>query len=52
MGDFVTLIMFVSFLVILILVMRLLGAWMFRINEIINNQKEIIQELKKLNKNQ
>ncbi len=31
-----------------ILLLRLIGAWLFRINEIINNQKEIISELKKL----
>ena len=32
-----------------ILIMRLLGAWMLRINDVIHYQKEILQELKKLN---
>jgi len=32
-----------------ILVLRLLGAWMLRINEVITLQKDILQELKKMN---
>lgn len=32
-----------------ILIMRLLGAWMLRINDVINYQKEILNELKTLN---
>lgn len=31
-----------------LLIMRLFGAWMFRIDEVINSQKEILIELKKL----
>lgn len=32
-----------------VLVLRLLGAWMLRIDEVINIQKEILEELKKRN---
>ena len=32
-----------------ILIMRLLGAWMLRINDVIHYQKEILNELKTLN---
>lgn len=32
----------------LIFLLRLLGAWMLRINEIITLQKEILKEIKKL----
>lgn len=35
--------------IIFILIMRAIGAWMLRIDEIIKNQKTIIQELKKAN---
>ena len=35
--------------VVFILIMRAVGAWMLRIDEIIKNQKLIIQELKKAN---
>jgi hypothetical protein len=35
-----------------IFLMRLLGAWMFRINEIISNQNAIIAELRNLNRKQ
>lgn len=34
--------------IVFVLVMRALGAWMLRINDVINIQKEILQELKKL----
>ena len=37
------------FPVIVIFVIRWLGAWMLRINDVINLQKEILEELKKLN---
>lgn len=33
-----------------IIILRLLGAWMLRINEVINLQKEIISELRDLNR--
>jgi hypothetical protein len=32
---------------IAIIVIRLFGAWMLRINEVINLQREILEELKK-----
>ena len=35
--------------VVVVLVLRLLGAWMLRIDEVINIQKEILAELKKRN---
>lgn len=34
---------------LLIIVTRFIGAWMFRIDDVIRNQKAIIEELKKLN---
>ena len=45
MGLFLGLIFFV----VIILVTRLFGAWMLRIDEVISNQRIIINELKKLN---
>ena len=36
-------------LVIFILMMRLLGSWMLRINDVIDYQEQILKELKKLN---
>ena len=33
-----------------VIITRLLGAWMLRINEIIRCQKEILEELRKINK--
>lgn len=44
----------ISFIVVLgivVLVFRAVGSWMFRIDEVIKNQKIIIQELKKSNEN-
>lgn len=38
-------------LVIFVVIMRLLGAWMLRINTIIDNQRITIQNLKTLNEN-
>ena len=37
--------------IVIILIMRAVGAWMLRIDEVISNQKVIIQELKKANEN-
>ena len=37
-------------MVVIVFVIRLFGAWMLRIDEIITNQKEILVELKKGNK--
>jgi len=34
---------------IFILILRWIGAWMLRITDVINLQKEILEELKKLN---
>jgi len=36
-------------LVVVVLIIRLFGAWMLRIDEIIKNQKEILAEMKKYN---
>lgn len=38
----------IGIFIIVIVVLRLLGAWMLRINEVISLQKEMIQEIKKL----
>lgn len=35
-----------------IVVLRIFGAWMFRINDVIKLQKEILTELKQLNSSQ
>ena len=35
--------------IVLIVVVRLFGAWMLRIDEIIRNQKEILKEMKRFN---
>jgi Na+-transporting methylmalonyl-CoA/oxaloacetate decarboxylase gamma subunit len=39
----------VAMILVAVLVMRWIGAWMLRIDEVINIQKEILQELKKRN---
>lgn len=36
----------------LIIVMRLFGAWMLRINDIIDIQREMLKELRRLNNRQ
>lgn len=36
----------------IILIVRLFGAWMLRINEIIHLQEEILDELRKMNARQ
>jgi len=45
MGLIIGLVVFV----IIILIMRAIGAWMLRIDEVISNQKAILAELKKSN---
>lgn len=40
---------FLISLAVLILVTRWVGAWMLRINDVIRLQKEILEELKKIN---
>lgn len=36
-------------IVIVVFIIRLFGAWMLRIDEVITNQKAILAELKKVN---
>ena len=36
-------------LVVILIVLRLFGAWMLRINEVIELQREMLEEIKKLN---
>ncbi len=43
------LITFIVIPIIVILLLRWLGAWMLRINDVIQLQKEILSELKKMN---
>jgi hypothetical protein len=38
-----------AIIVVAVLVMRWIGAWMLRIDEVINIQKQILEELKKRN---
>ena len=42
------LIIYLGAVVIGILLLRLLGAWMLRINEIITLQKEMLEEIRRL----
>ena len=50
MGNTVYFILSILFLVILVLAIRLFGAWMLRIDEIIKQQKLILDEIKRLTK--
>ncbi|PTN09109.1 hypothetical protein C8N47_106210 [Mangrovibacterium marinum] len=34
----------------IIIILRLVGAWMLRINDVIDLQKQILSELKRINK--
>ena len=43
---FLSLVVLIAF----IFLIRFIGAWLLRINEIIDTQKQIVEELKKLNK--
>ncbi|GHT59153.1 hypothetical protein FACS18945_5420 [Bacteroidia bacterium] len=45
--DFETILGF-AILIGLVFLLRAIGAWMFRINEVIKHQEEILTELKKL----
>ena len=38
-------------LVIVIFIIRLFGSWMLRINDVIALQKDILSELRKINRN-
>ena len=35
--------------VLVVIIIRLFGAWILRINDVINVQKEILAEIKKIN---
>ena len=48
MGEFAGLIMVVLLIVIGVIAMRLFGAWMLRIDEVIKLQKQMLTEIKKL----
>ena len=37
-------------IVVAVFIIRLFGAWMLRINDVIDLQKEILSELKRINK--
>lgn len=39
----------IAVLILFVLIMRFIGAWMLRIDEVISNQKKIIEELKEAN---
>lgn len=39
----------IAIIIVAVLIMRWLGAWMLRIDEVINIQSEILKELKKRN---
>lgn len=41
-----------TILAILVLLVRLIGAWMLRINDVIKIQKETLEEIKKISNNQ
>jgi hypothetical protein len=47
MFGFGSLVLALLITVIAIIVIRLFGAWMLRINEVINLQREILEELKR-----
>ena len=47
--ELVSFVFIIIIFIVFILIMRAVGAWMLRIDEIIKNQKIIIQELKKGN---
>lgn len=50
MRDPLTLTIVIVAIIVFIGLIRFLGAWMLRIDEVIKNQKSIIDELKKINK--
>ncbi len=47
--EFMTIIFALAITALFVLIMRFLGAWMLRIDEVISNQKKIIEELRKSN---
>ena len=51
MGEsfgFISIILGLLSLIVIVLAIRLLGAWMLRIDEVIKHQKQILTEIKKL----
>ena len=44
--EYFGLIIGIVIFLVFVLLIRLFGAWMFRIDEVINNQKAILEELK------
>jgi len=53
MGEsygFVSMLLGLFFLIIIVLAIRLFGAWMLRIDEVIKQQKLMLLEIKKLTK--
>jgi K+-transporting ATPase A subunit len=50
MGELAGFLMMIFFLIIAIVVTRLLGAWMLRINDVINIQRETLLELIRIRK--
>lgn len=50
MGQFASLFLALLFIAIVILAIRLFGAWMLRIDEVIKYQKLILEEMRKANR--
>lgn len=48
--GFASMLLVLFFLIIIVLAIRLFGAWMLRIDEVIKQQKLMILEIKKLTK--
>jgi flagellar biosynthesis protein FliQ len=42
---------YIIFVIVAILIIRLFGAWMLRINEVIKYQKQILDELRRIRGN-
>lgn len=47
----ISLVIGIIIFIVIILIMRAVGSWMLRIDEVIKNQRIIIQELKRSNEN-
>ncbi len=47
--ELISILIFIGIIIILVFITRLFGAWMFRIDEVIRNQKEIVAYLKSIN---
>jgi hypothetical protein len=47
MIGFTSILLILFLFAVMILIMRLFGAWMLRINEVIKIQKETLEELRK-----